>query len=110
MMNILLEAAPKGGFFSYPLNMILISAAMFVLYFFMLRPNKKKADEAKKLMEEMVKGDKIITLGGIHGKVFKINEDTIEIEIAKNTVMTIDKNSISSEATAALNKPVEEKK
>jgi preprotein translocase subunit YajC len=110
MMNILLEAAPKGGFFSNPLNMILISAAMFVLYFFMLRPNKKKADEAKKLMEEMVKGDKIITLGGIHGKVFKINEDTIEIEIAKNTVMTIDKNSISSEATAALNKPVEEKK
>lgn len=110
MMNILLEAAPKGGFFSDPLNMILISAAMFVLYFFMLRPNKKKADEAKKLMEEMQKGDKIVTLGGIHGKVFKINETTIDIEIAKNTVMTIEKSAISTEASAALNKPVEEKK
>jgi preprotein translocase subunit YajC len=110
MTSILLEAAPGGGFFSDPINLVLISAAMFVLYFFMLRPNKKKADEAKKMMEELEKGTKIVTLGGIHGKVFRINDDTIDLEIAKNTIMTIDKNSISTEASAALNKPVEEKK
>ena len=109
MMHIFLQAAPKGGFFSDPLNMVLISAAMFVLYFFMLRPNKKKADEAKKLMEGLQKGDKIVTLGGIHGKVFKMNETTIDLEIAKNTVMTIEKSAISTEASAALNKVVEEK-
>ena len=109
MNYILLQASEGGGFFSDPMNMVLISGLMFAVYFFMLRPNKKKADQAKEVLENLSKGDKIITAGGIHGKVIRVNDTTLDIDIAKNTVMTIEKSSVSVELTAALNKPEEEK-
>lgn len=105
MNLILLQAAGgEGGFFS-PTNMLLLSAMMFVLYFFMLRPSQKKAKEGKAVLDKLQKGDRIITAGGLHGKVFKTTEGatSIDIEIARNTVITIEKNSISTELTASLN-------
>lgn len=110
MQFFLLQASESKGFFADPMNMVLISGLMFAIYFFMLRPNKKKADQAKEVLENLGKGDKIVTTGGIHGKVMRVNETTVDIDIAKNTIMTIEKSSISVEATAALNKPEEEKK
>lgn len=100
MVGIILQAE-KGGFFSDPINMILLSVAMFVLYFFMLRPGQKKAKEEKKLLENLNKGDKLVTAGGIHGKVFRVHEKTIDLEIAKNTIMTVEKSSISLELSKA---------
>lgn len=110
MNLILLQANAEGGGFFSPTNMLLLSAMMFVLYFFMLRPNQKKAKEGKAVLDNLQKGDRIITAGGLHGKVFKTNEDStsIDIEIARNTVITIEKNSISTELTAALNKSKED--
>ncbi len=110
MHIILLQAGEKGGFFSDPMNMILISAAMFVLYFFMLRPNQKKAKEAEAFMESLEKGKKVVTASGIHGKVVRFTEGTVDLEIAKNTIITVEKNAISIELSAVLNKSVEEKK
>ena len=110
MQYIFLQAASGGRFFSDPLNMVLISATMFVLYFFMLRPNQRKAKEGKEFFENLAKGDKVITAGGIHGKVLKINESTIEIEISNNNPMTVEKNFISTELSMALKKASTEEK
>jgi len=106
MNLILLQAAPSSGGFFSPSNLLLLSAMMFILYFFMLRPSQKKAKEGKQMLDNLQKGDRIVTAGGIHGKVFKTSADakTIDIEIARNTVITIEKSSISTDLTAALSK------
>lgn len=108
-MNYIILASEGGGFFADPMNMVLISAAMFVLYFFMLRPNQKKAKQAEAFMEELEKGTKVVTASGIHGKVNRINEGTIDMEIAKNTIIKVERNAISIEMSTALNKPAEKK-
>lgn len=107
MFAIFLQAGQKGGFFADPMNMILISAAMFVLYFFMLRPNQKRAKEAESFMESLEKGTKIVTNSGLHGKVQRINDGTIDMEIAKNTIVKIEKNAISIELSKKLNESAE---
>ena len=103
MTGILLQAQ-GGGFLGDPINMLLIMASLAVFYFFMLRPNQKKAKEAKEVLENLKKGDKIVTNGGLHGKISKLDETTADIEIARNTIITIERNAISTELTAALNK------
>lgn len=108
-MNYIVLASEGGGFFADPMNMVLISAAMFVLYFFMLRPNQKKAKQAEAFMEGLEKGTKLVTASGIHGKVNRINEATIEMEVAKNTIIKVEKNAISIEMSAAINEPAKAK-
>jgi preprotein translocase subunit YajC len=75
---------------------------------FMIRPQAKKAKLAKKFQEEMQKGDKIVTIAGIHGKINKVNEDgaTVDIETSPGSYLKIEKSAISIEWTQALNKPV----
>lgn len=107
MYSILLQAGEKGGFFADPMNMILISAAMFVLYFFMLRPNQKRAKEAESFMEGLEKGTKVVTNSGVHGKVQRINEGTVDLEIAKNTIIKVEKNAISIELSKKVNETAE---
>lgn len=99
-----LQVSSGGSFFGDPINMVLIMASLAVFYFFMLRPNQKRAKEAKQILENLQKGDKIVTNGGLHGKISKLEETTADIEIAKNTIITIEKNAISTELTAALQK------
>ncbi|MEL4419811.1 preprotein translocase subunit YajC, partial [Shewanella algae] len=67
--------------------------------------------EQKKFVDNMQKGDKIVTIAGIHGTVNKVNEDnTIQLEVSPGSYLKIEKSSISMEWTAAINKPVAEKK
>ncbi|MBF25999.1 MAG: preprotein translocase subunit YajC [Flavobacteriales bacterium] len=90
---IILQSPPSSGFASF-LPFILI---MVVFYFFMIRPqiNKQRADQ--KFQTELKKGDKIVTIGGIYGKIIGVKEDKIILEINENTKMTIERNSISRE-------------
>ncbi|MFO7703401.1 preprotein translocase subunit YajC [Psychroflexus maritimus] len=82
-----------------------------VLYFFMIRPQMKRQKEEKKFIEELKKGDKVVTKSGMHGKIVdfseKLNAVIIESGAGK---LTFDKSSISNELSQALNKPKEEKK
>lgn len=82
-----------------------------VLYFFMIRPQMKKQKEEKNFVNEIKKGDKIITKSGLHGKVADLSEklDAVIIETGSGK-MTFDKSAISLELTKKLNKPKEEKK
>ena len=70
---VLLQAQP-GGSFSYQ-TLFLLGGMILVFWLFMIRPQQKKAKDAKTFQEKMSKGDKIVTIAGIHGTVNKVNED-----------------------------------
>jgi preprotein translocase subunit YajC len=78
---------------------------ILVFWLFMIRPQAKKAKIAKKFQEDLQKGDKIVTIAGIHGRVNKLNEDgTIELETSPGSYMKVEKSAISMEMTANVNK------
>ena len=93
-------------------NIILMVMMVVVFYFFMIRPQAKKAKQQKQLINNIQKGDKIVTIAGIHGIVNKINDDntTINLEVSPGSYIKIEKSAISLEWSAALNKVGEEKK
>lgn len=92
---VLLQAeapAGQGGGMSGILMMVLI---FVVFYFFMIRPQQKRQKEIKKQRENLQVGDKVVTSGGIYGKIREIKEDsTLIIEIAENVRIKVDKNSV----------------
>lgn len=98
--HLLLQAAPNNN------SMLFIMGAMIlVFYFFMIRPQAKKAKDAKKFQENLQKGDKIVTIAGIHGTVNKVNEDgTISLEINPGSYLKVEKSAISIEWSQQLNK------
>jgi preprotein translocase subunit YajC len=69
----------------------------------MIRPQMKKAKDHKKFVEELKKGDKVITLSGIHGKIVDLNDTTFLIEVESGTKIRFDKSAVSLEASKALN-------
>ena len=74
---------------------------MVVFYFFMIRPQVKKAKDHKKLIGDLEKGDKVITTAGIHGRIVDLNETTFLIEVEGGTKIRFDKTAISLDATKA---------
>jgi preprotein translocase subunit YajC len=97
--NILLQAPSQGNSWMMPLMMV---GMIVVMYFFMIRPQQKKAKEAKNFADSMTAGDKIVTTSGIHGKIIKTNSDnTILVEVDRNTNVTIERQAISMELTQA---------
>ena len=86
-------AASSGGGF----EQIFIMIAMFaVLYFFMIRPQQKKAKEHKALVEALAKGDEVITSGGMAGKITKVADDFVTIAIAENVEVQFQKAAIAT--------------
>jgi len=83
-------ADPTGGFMQM-LPMILM---FVVLWFLMIRPQMKKAKEHKALLEALAKGDEVVTQGGILGRVVKINDAYVTVEIAEGTEVVVQKPSI----------------
>jgi preprotein translocase subunit YajC len=100
---VILMGAPAAG--QNPVMQFLpLVAIIVVFYFFMIRPQMKKAKEQKKYIEALKKGDKILTIGGIYGKIADIKEDgTIIIEVEDGSKMKISKNAVSQDATSTLN-------
>ncbi len=86
-------AASSGGGF----EQIFIMIAMFaVLYFFMIRPQQKKAKEHKALVEALAKGDEVITQGGIAGRITKVADDFITVAIAENVEVQFQKGAVGT--------------
>jgi preprotein translocase subunit YajC len=82
---------------------------MVVFYFFMIYPQMKKSKAQKKFRETLDKGTRVVTIGGIHGKITDVNEQYFIIE-SEGTRLRVDKTSISMEASQALNAPKKEEK
>lgn len=106
---ILLMGDPKSGGGSFQL--IFLGLMIVVFWFFMIRPQAKKAKEQKSFIDNLQKGDKVVTIAGIHGVINKVNEDnTLSLEINPGSYIKIEKSSISMDWTAQLNKAAGEKK
>jgi len=108
-LNSVLLMAPAGGAGGQGspwASFIMMGGIILVFWLFMIRPQAKKAKEQKKFIDNLQKGDKIVTVAGIHATVNKVNEDnTLQIEVNPGSYLKIEKSAISQEWTAAVNKP-----
>lgn len=89
----------QGGGMSSIIFLLLI---FVVFWFFMIRPQVKKQKEQKKFREAIKKGDRIITIGGIHGKILEIQDTAFIIEVEGGTRLKIEKTALSMEASKPL--------
>ncbi len=101
-MNIYLLQASGGGGIG---PLIFLPLMIIVFWLFFIRPQAKKAKNQKSFVEGLQKGDKIVTIAGIHGTVNKINEDgTLNLEVSPGSYIKIEKSAISMDWTNQLNK------
>jgi len=103
LMNILLFMPPAegqegGGFMSF----LPLIAIVLVFYLFFIRPQMKKSKDQKKYREAIKKGDKIVTIGGIHGKIVEMQETTVTIEVEGQNKLRIEKSALAMDGTAQL--------
>ncbi|GAB4312446.1 MAG: preprotein translocase subunit YajC [Bacteroidales bacterium] len=92
------EGQEGGGLMSF-LPLILI---ILVFYLFFIRPQMKKTKEQKKYRESLKKGDKIVTIGGIHGKIVEVRETTFIIEVEGGNRLKIEKSAVAMDGTTEL--------
>jgi preprotein translocase subunit YajC len=86
-------------------QLVMMGGIILVFWLFMIRPQAKKAKEQKKFIDNLQKGDKIVTIAGIHGTVNKVNDDnTLQLEVNPGSYMKIERSAISLEWSAAINK------
>jgi preprotein translocase subunit YajC len=110
LLTVFLMMDPQGKSSSTS-TLLLMGMMILVFYFFMIRPQAKKAKAQKKYITDLQKGDKIVTIAGIHGTINKVNDDnTVLLETSPGSYMKIEKSAISMEWSAALNKPAAEEK
>lgn len=82
--------------------LLMMGMVVVVFYFFMIRPQMKKRKELVKFRSELKKGDKILTIGGIHGKIADIKEDSIVIETEGQMRLKVDKNAIIKDSSGMM--------
>lgn len=88
-------------------NVLLWVAIIGVFYFFMIRPQQKKQKDQRTFVDNLKKGDSVVTIGGLHGRIASVEGTTVTLEVDRGVKMTFEKSSISREATV---KPVEAEK
>ena len=110
LLSIFLMMDPQGKG-SSSMSLIFMGMMILVFWLFMIRPQAKKAKQQKTFIADLKKGDKVVTIAGIHGTVNKVNEDgTLSLEVSPGSYLKIEKSTISMEMTAAINKPAAETK
>lgn len=104
------EAGKSGGT-GGTIQLVFLGLMILVFWMFFIRPQAKRAKNQKSFIENLGKGDKIVTIAGIHGTINKNNEDgTLSIEVSPGSYLKIEKSAISMDWTSALNKPLIDKK
>ncbi len=100
-MNFLfqiLAAAPAGGPAGGGMqSLVFLLLIIVVFYFFMIRPQMKKQKEATNFRSSLQKGDKVLTTGGIYGKINDVKETTITLEIADKVIVKVDKTAVMAD-------------
>ncbi len=86
------------------LNLVFIAAIFIVFYFFLIRPQSKRQKEQKNFIDELSKGDEVVTAGGILGKITKIEDEIITLEIGSKSYIRVMKTVISKDMTEGLGK------
>lgn len=105
LLSIFLMMDPQGKGGSSG-TLIMMGLMILVFWLFMIRPQAKKAKKQKEFINNLQKGDKIVTIAGIHGTVNKVNDDaTLMLETSPGSYIKIERSAISMEWTANINKP-----
>lgn len=103
-MFFILQAQPAGPFGGMS-SLIFMGMIMLVFWMFFIRPQAKKAKQQKLFIDDLKKGDKVVTIAGIHGRINRVNDDgTIDLEINPGSYIKMERSSISLEMTQQLNK------
>lgn len=98
----LLQAQPGFGGFQF----IFLGLMIVVFWMFFIRPQAKKQKQQKSFIDNLQKGDKVVTIAGIHGTVNKVNDDgTLSLEINPGSYIKLERSAISLDWTTQLNKP-----
>jgi preprotein translocase subunit YajC len=100
------DAAPTGSQ-SIAMSVLPFVLIIIIFYFFIIRPQNKKQKETEKMINALKKGDKVVTIGGIHGVVSSAKEKTVIVKVDENTKLEFNKSAI---ATVVVDTPVENKK
>lgn len=90
-------AADQGG--GMGINIVMFLLIIVVFYFFMIRPQVKKQKEAKKFMDSIEKGSRVVTIGGIHGKIEEVRDTTVIIATEGGGKLKVEKRAISPDSS-----------
>jgi preprotein translocase subunit YajC len=91
----LLVQAAAGGSEAMIYQVVMWVGIIGVFYFFMIRPQQKKQKEQKELLTNLKKGDQVVTIGGIHARIYTVEENTVTLELDKGVKLTVDKSAVS---------------
>ena len=106
---VLLQAAAGSSSGQMVSTLVTFGLVFVVFYFLIIRPQNKKQKEAKKMIEAVKKGDKIVTIGGIHGVVHAVKEGTVVVKVDDDSRIEFSKSAIATVAAARVEeKPAEE--
>ena len=100
-MSIILMMQPEGQEANPLMSFLPLLLIIVVFYFFMIRPQVKRQKETRKFRESLAKGDKVVTTGGIYGKIVEVKETTVVLEVAKDVQIKVDKNGIIKDMSDA---------
>jgi preprotein translocase subunit YajC len=89
-------AGAEGGATSILPTFVTFGLVFLIFYFLIIRPQNKKQKDTKKMLEALQKGDRVVTIGGIHGTIQSIKEDTVTLRISGDTKMTFSRSAISN--------------
>ena len=92
-LTLLLQAADGGGY----MQLLFPIAIGLVVYFFMIRPQQKRTADAKSFRQALAKGSRIVTIGGLHGLVVDLTDDTVVVEVDRGTKLRFDRSAIARE-------------
>ena len=95
-MFTLLQAQQQGGGWSM---WIMLALIFVVMWFFMIRPQKKQQKELQNFRDSLKKGDKVVTIGGIYGTVTEVKEDSVLIEVDNNVKIRVSKQALVKDFT-----------
>ena len=99
LLTLFLFAPPAGGQTPNPLIQIVPLVLIFVVfYFFMIRPQQKKQKDREKVLDSLKRGDKVVTIGGIHGTVAGIDTEkkTVMVQVGDTTKIKFDRTAIAN--------------
>lgn len=93
-LSLLAQAASDGSQ-TMIYQVVMWVGIIGVFYFFMIRPQQKKQKEQKELLGNLKKGDQVVTIGGIHARIYTVEEATVTLELDKGVKLTVEKSAIS---------------
>lgn len=97
LLNVLLQAAAGGAAQPSPYGSIgFILLIIVIFYLFFIRPQIKRTKDQKKFREALKKGDKVITIGGIHGKIIEVQDTTFTIEVEGGNRLKMEKSAVAT--------------